>query len=114
MRRSLEKWSRRSTSTVLSNHPQPVDPPCVLLRGHDIPAVQRVAPELPGDAEIVGGNSRHKCRAAVGFEVEQLTIGPTIGTVMGHEYGRIAYNSDTFFRGVPSYLAPLHEEQEIG
>ena len=90
-----------------------VDPPRVAGAGERVPAVERVAPELAGGAEVVGRHAGLERRPAVGGEVEELGVGPDVGAVVGHEDRDVAHDADAALAGLPAHVRPLLEEEPL-
>ena len=77
------------------------------------PAVQRVAPSLPGVAEQIGWHARHSGRLAVRVQFEQARVRPHLGAVVGDEDGRVADDPDGALVGVALERMPLAEETPL-
>ena len=76
------KLLERRTKTP---HP-PIKIGCLQL----LPSVERIAPQLPGLAEVVWWYASHDGRFSEIVELEELLVGPHIGTLMGDENRHIA------------------------
>ena len=85
----------------------PANPPVVSRLFVVVPAVQGVAPELPGGAEAVRGTARHKVRLPLGVELEQFRMEPAVRAVEGHIDGDIADDADSLPVGVGLEFLPL-------
>ena len=75
-------------------------PPREAARLHAVPAVERVAPELAGGAEVVRRHARHGVRAALRVEVEEVGLGPHLGAVGGDVDREVAEKGDVARGGV--------------
>ena len=79
----------------LGEHPaQAIDPPAEPVGGHGLPAVERIAPELSGRAEIVGRDAGDVRRGTLVVEEELPRVGPGVATVVGDEDRQVADNPD--------------------
>ena len=87
------------------------DPPVEAAMFEFVPAVQRVAPQLAGLAEIIGRHARHRGGFTFDVEVEDRRIAPHVGAVVGDEYGNIADHGYVQVVGVLLYFKPLLYEQ---
>ena len=92
---------------------QAVNPPAVLIGRMCVPGIQRVAPKLPGLAEIIGWHACNMARSAVAVDLKYLGMGPGIGTVQCDVNRHVAEQAHTVFMGVVSQLLPLMMEQEL-
>ena len=90
-----------------------VDPPGVAGARERVPAVERVAPELAGGAEVVGRDAGLEGRPAVGGEVEELRVRPDVGAVVGDEDRDVAHDADAALAGLPPDVRPLLEEEPL-
>jgi hypothetical protein len=95
------------------HHAQALDPPLVAARRHHVPAVQRVAPELPGRAEVVGRHARDDRRLALRVEEEEIGVGPHVGAVVGDEDRDVADDADAALVCVAAQSRPLAEERHL-
>ncbi len=94
--------------------PQALDPPGVSGLAHPIPAVEGIPPELPGRAEVVGGNAGDACRCAVRVEVEEVLVRPHVGRVERGVDGNVAQDRDTAIARLRAKLAPARHEHVLG
>src|SRR5262249_50728377 len=62
-----------------------LDPPGKARLFEDVPAVERVAPELAGRTEIVGRNASHNRRSPPLVQSKKLWMRPDIGAVVRDE-----------------------------
>ena len=92
---------------------QPLDPPREPVLLEPLPAVERVPPQLPGGAEVVGRHARHRGRLTGLVEQEEVLVGPDVGAVEGNVDRDVAENGDAAARRLGADPAPLPEEQEL-
>jgi hypothetical protein len=97
----------------VENGAQALQPPGVAILGMHLPAIEGVAPQLPGFRKIIRRNPRHHGRVAFLVDVEQVGTRPDLGAVMGDEDRDISDNRDAFFVGGSAQRPPLAEEQEL-
>ena len=90
-----------------------VDPPGVAGARERVPAVERVAPQLSGGAEVVGGHAGLESGPAVGGELEDLRVRPDVGAVVGDEDRDVAHDLDPAVAGLRAHRGPLLEEQPL-
>src|SRR2546423_14207891 len=67
-------------------HPQPVQPPPIVIPLHDLPAVEWIAPPLTGFAKII---RRHPCDdrwLPASFQLKEVLVRPDVRAVMGDKY----------------------------
>ena len=78
-----------------------------------LPVVDRIAPELPFGAEVVGRHTRDEARALLIIQKEELRIGPHIARVQRNEERQIADQAHAI--GMRVLLEPfaLAEQQEL-
>ena len=86
---------------------QPLDPPRVAVVAQDVPAVERVAPQLAGR----GIRIRRAARHAVG--AEELRPGPLVGAVGRDVDGDVAEDPDPAVPRVPAKRRPLAVEPHL-
>src|SRR5204862_443932 len=65
-------------------------PPIVATISDRIPAIERIAPALPGLAEGVRRHTRYIRRAEVRVQVIKLRMGPNVSAVIADENGDVA------------------------
>src|SRR4051812_4747582 len=87
-----------------------LDPPAVALAGQHIPAIQRVAPQLPGEAEVIRWYAGHSDRMAFLVQREDLAVGPDIRAIIGYEDRDVADDLDAALVGVALQARPLAKE----
>ena len=87
----------------------PFEPP---LR-HDIPAVMRVSPPLPGFREIIRGDPRDHAGLPIGQKIKFRLVGPDIGTVAGNKDGDIAKKENPMRVRVAPKRMPLFKKDEL-
>src|SRR2546428_458217 len=90
-----------------------LDPPRVAGPVHLLPAVERVAPELAGGAEVIGRHAGHERRRPVGLELEQLGVRPHVRAVAGHEDRDVAHDRHLPLAAVVLQPLPLGEEDVL-
>src|SRR5690625_6252281 len=85
----------------------------VVVLLHHLPAVDRIAPALPGLAEVIRWHSRNKRRVTVLIEVEQLWISPDVGAVMRHVTRQVTENADVALVTIGFEPRPLLMKQKL-
>ena len=90
-----------------------LDPPAIAFLRVFAPFVERVAPTLSGGAEVVGRHPGDNARVAVALQVEQVLVGPDVGTVRGDEDRHVADDLDAFAVGIRFQLRPLGKEAPL-
>ena len=75
------------------------------------PVVERIAPQLPGLAEVVGRHTGLHGEAAVVAQLEQLAVGPHVGGVVRHVDGQVADQLHLARRACLAQCVQLREEQ---
>src|SRR5581483_11425303 len=86
---------------------EPVDPPRVAAVLQLVPAVNRIAPQLAGRAEVIGRYARHDVGS------KQLGMTHHIGTVARHVDGQIAHDANPTLPAVLVQRGPLPVEFEL-
>ena len=90
-----------------------LDPPVERLRFEDVPAVQRMAPELPVLAEGVGRDARDELGPAGGIDGEEPPLRPDVGAVERDVDREVAHDRDpACVRGALDPL-PLPVKEEL-
>ena len=79
----------------------------------DLPAIERVPPELAGLAEIVRRHAGHEPRLALLVQVIQFGMSPDIGTVLRHEDRHVADEPDLLRQAGRPELLPLGLERKL-
>src|SRR5512146_1714740 len=92
---------------------QALQPPLVSARLEHVPAIQGIAPTLPGFAESVRRHSRDYLRLQVLVEPENFRMCPHVGAVIIHKNGDVADYADGACRAVLTQGAPLLKEEEL-
>ena len=93
--------------------PDALDPPVEAVPLEDVPAVERVPPELPRLAEVVGRDARHAHRVARLVQLEDLGVRPDVGAV-GRDVDRdVAEDPDPPLVRRLLHAVPLAEEEEL-
>ena len=72
------------------------DPPVEAALAQQAPLVERVAPALAGDGEVVGRDAGDADGVALLVELEELGVGPDVGAVVVDEDGDVAEDADVF------------------
>jgi hypothetical protein len=88
-------------------------PPREAVLAHALPAVERVAPELAGLAEVVGRDAGDRARAKLLVEVEQLGVRPHVRAVERDVDRRVAEDRTSLLARRVVQRLPLLEEQEL-
>src|ERR1035438_9846333 len=94
----------------LERRSQSIDPPLVSGGLQAVPAINRVSPELPVGAEIIGRYAGHLSGPAVGIEFKQIGIRPDIGAVVGHVDWSVPHHPHAAGLTITFQLSPLAEE----
>ena len=81
-------------------------PPVVARLLEHLPVVERVAPQLPGLAEVIWRHARHGHRPALLVEQEDFRVRPHVGRVARHEDRYIADQPHALRVGVRLQPAP--------
>ena len=89
------------------------DPPGIAVTRHGFPVIKRVAPQLSGRAEEVRRDPGDQRWFAFGVEVEQFCARPGIATVIRHEDGNVADDTDSMLVSVGFQAGPLSLEQKL-
>ena len=79
-----------------------------------LPVVDRVAPELPVRAEVVGRHAGDEARLVVSSSRNNSRVGPDVARVGGDEKRQIADQAHAPGMGVLLEACPLAEQQELG
>ena len=87
-----------------------LDPPLVSAGGQQVPAINRVPPELSRGAEIIRRHTGDYGRAALIVEIEQIGMGPHIRAVVRNIDREVAHETDTALLAISLELFPLLEE----
>ncbi len=93
--------------------PEAFDPPVEAVPLEDVPAVERVAPQLPRRAEVVGRNPRDADGVARLVQLEDLGVRPDVGAVGGDVDRDVAEDPDPPLVGCLLDAVPLAEEEEL-
>ena len=112
---------RRETAEVIDpndvgetkRRAEPRNPPAEVRVTQYVPAIKRIAPPLPGGAEVIGRNSGDDRRLAAFVELEDLAIGPDVGAVAGNVDGDVAHDADAARVGGLAHRRPLREEEPL-
>ena len=90
-----------------------VNPPAVFIGLHRLPIIERVSPQLPRCAKIVGRYSGNRCRYAVFIQLEKFLIRPYVRRIRGYENRDIPDNRNTFFVCILSKPRPLLKKEKL-
>ena len=90
-----------------------IDPPAKPIRPHAFPVVDRVFPELPVLAEVIGGYPGNPDRSAVCLYEEQLTLPPDVNAVQADVDWQVAEQIDAPVVGVALECLPLQREHKL-
>ena len=90
-----------------------VDPPFVTGGGQQVPAINRISPELSGGAEIIRRNAGNYGRAAQIVEIEKFGVGPDVRAIVRNINGDVAHEADGALLAIPLELIPLLKEFEL-
>ncbi len=89
------------------------DPPGKASAGMRVPAINRIAPQLSGGAEVVGRNTGHHSRLAILVELKQFAIGPDIYAIECHVDGQVAHDANIIAQAMRLQVAPLALEFKL-
>ena len=87
----------------------PVEPPVL----EDVPAVERVAPELSGRAEVIRRDPGHGGRHLPSVELEYPGVGPHVGAVVIDVDGHVADDPDAPLPAAGPERRPLPEKEVL-
>src|SRR5208337_576799 len=90
-----------------------LNPPPESVGLQHIPAIDRIAPKLPGGAEVVGRHAGHHGRMASIVEVEEFRVGPDVCAVVRHVDGNVAHQADVALPAIGLEVSPLAEKLEL-
>ena len=88
-------------------------PPGKAVLGMARPAIQRIAPQLAFDAEIIGRHAGHFARATVRIEFKQLACAPHLDAVPRHIDRQVADDAYATRLGVSAQRLPLARETPL-
>src|SRR5438874_2528813 len=77
-----------------------LDPPGVAGALKDVPAIERIAPQLAGRAEVIRRDAGDGGGMAIGVEIEQVRVRPGIGAVESDKDGDVADDGEATAVGV--------------
>ena len=89
------------------------DPPGIARLPMVLPTIQRVAPQLPGDAERIRRTARHADGHIVLIQLKKFRIGPGIRAVKGHIDRNVPHNTDALLVGISLQCFPLGSKQVL-
>ena len=92
---------------------QAVDPPAVAGLAVAFPVVKGIAPELAVGAEIVRRHARHVTRPAFLVELQDVAVGPRVGTVERDVDRHVAEEVHACFVGMLPQRLPLVKEHAL-
>jgi len=87
-----------------------LNPPGIAILRHQVPAIERVAPELAGGAEVVRRHTGSQRRLAAFVEIEQLGMQPHCSAIECNEYGHVAEKPDAAVVAILLEPGPLFEK----
>src|ERR1700681_2389863 len=90
-----------------------VDPPCISLLLHHVPAIKRMAPALAVFTEKIWGHAGDDFGIEVGVQTKQIGVGPDIGAVEIYKDRDVAHDADRMLRTIGSERLPLFEEKKL-
>src|ERR1700681_1564669 len=90
-----------------------VDPPCISLLLHHVPAIKRMAPALAVFTEKIWGHAGDDFGIEVGVQTKQIGVGPDIGAVEIYKDRDVAHDADRMLRTIGSERLPLFEEEKL-
>src|SRR5262245_51482920 len=91
----------------------PVYPPAVAFRAKRIPVVDRIAPALSADGEVVGRDAGDDSRPELPVEEEQFRVSPHVARVRRDEKWQIADETHPFGAGMGFQTCTLTEHKEL-
>ena len=78
-----------------------------------LPAINRIAPELAGGAEVVRRNAGDDARLAILLKFEQLAIAPHVGAVESDIDRQVAHDANVVAGAMRLQVAPLAFEFKL-
>src|SRR5205814_2903900 len=94
----------------LQSRPHSLNPPLESISTHAIPVEQRIAPVLPGLAEIIRRHARNHHRRSVRIQLKLVGIGPNICGVVRHKNWHVSYNLNPLTIAIRFQFKPLPKE----
>src|SRR5580704_2602807 len=95
---------------VIQKGAQAIDAPAIASGTERIPVVNRIAPQLPLRAEIVGRNSSDEARPALLIEQEELRVRPNVAGILGNKKRQVTDQAHTVATGVVLELIGLTKQ----
>jgi ATP-binding protein involved in chromosome partitioning len=95
---------------ALQHRAQTVHPPVVATAAQSRPAVEWIAPQLPGGAEVIRWYAGHRPGTACGIEIEDFPVSPDVRALVRHEDGYVSHEPYTHFPAAILKLSPLAVE----
>ncbi len=93
--------------------PDARDPPRVALVLQHVPPVERIAPELPRRAEVVGRNAGDGGGPAGGVELKEVLARPHVRAVVRDVDRDVAHDGDAALARHAPHALPLAKEEEL-
>ncbi len=90
-----------------------IQPPAVTVLGQRVPAINRIAPQLAGLAEIIRRHAGDHRGIALRVQLKILPIGPDVGAVVRDINRQVAHDPDAALARIFAQLSPLLEEDEL-
>src|ERR1700732_1566657 len=90
-----------------------VDPPCISLLLHHVPAIKRMAPALAVFTEKIWRHAGDDFGIEVGVQTKQIGVGPDIGAVKIYKDRNVAHDANRTLRAIGSKRLPLVGEEEL-
>ena len=106
---TLKSTEMVNTNNIIQRRagPKAVDPPAVAIRFHGVPAVQRVAPQLPIGRKSIGRAACHLNRLVIFIQQELLRSTPHIGRIPRYIDGNIPNDTNPALIGIALQGPPL-------
>src|SRR5213593_2449558 len=92
---------------------QPLNPPFVTARPHDIPVVKRIPPALPGRAKRIRRDAGNDLRIEILIQAIQFGMRPNVRAVVIHKNGNVTHYTDLFLRAIQTQSMPLLVKKEL-
>src|SRR5208337_4311115 len=112
--------ARKSPEVVETDHVEHIEPateasnpPCVSALRVRVPAIDGIAPELAGGAEVIRWHTCDHFRLAAFVELEQSAIGPDIGAVECDVDRHVAQDANAVSPAVGFQVVPLPLEFKL-
>src|SRR5688572_6238492 len=92
---------------------EPLQPPSIACLFVSIPAIKRIAPQLPRRREVVGRDASHNCGQTVFIEEEKLRVRPGIRAIVCNKDRDIANDLDVPFICICAQFVPLTKKKKL-